>query len=341
MFIARVALKKSVGLKTLPLLQYNGLSVHSRFMSSERGIPKDQIPVGQEDLYVLKSEAKMDGFSGDANAFPMQNSYSSLDSSVDTLGQTDAIVNTLEAAALTPTMNITDLGMKPHSLFMQALDRIHIDLGIPYWEAIVVAAVSIRLILMPLALNSIKTGQRMVRMQPDLAALNAEFLGPEGAVPKEKAKEYAQAYGAIAAKHKVNPVRAFLLPLFQIPVSICAFMGIREMHNYFPDYSSGGTLWFTELAAADTTYTLPLLNSLSFLMIVELGRFNQQPATTQAEHQKQNLMRNVMRVLGVAMVPITASMPAGLLVFWVTSNIWNLAQTGICTIPSVKEKYLQ
>jgi len=282
-------------------------------MSTESGIPKNKIPNGQEDLYVLKSDVKVDNFNNDSSTFPTQDSFSSstFDGSLQATGQGDALSDTLgAAAAAVPTHDIATLGMKPYSVFMQTLERIHIDLGIPYWESIVVAAVGIRLVLMPLALNSIRTGQRMVKMQPDLAALNAEFLGPEGAVPKDKAQEYAQAYGALAQKHKVNPVRAFLLPLFQIPISICAFMGIREMDKYFPDYTSGGAMWFQDLAAADTTYILPLLNSLSFLMIVEMGRFNQQPATTQAEFQKQSLIRNVMRALGVVMVPITASMPS-------------------------------
>jgi membrane protein insertase Oxa1/YidC/SpoIIIJ len=311
--ISRAMLRKSLAANALPLLQFNGLNISGRFMSTNNGIPKNQIPVGQEDLYVLKSDAKVDSFGNDASSsFPAPDSFSSTQfAGLEAAGQSDALANTVAAAAAAvPTHDIAALGMKPYSVFMQTLERIHIDLGVPYWESIVVAALGIRLVLMPLALNSIRTGQRMVKMQPDLAALNAEFLGPEGAVPKDRAQEYAQAYGALAQKHQVNPVRAFLLPLFQIPVSICAFMGIREMHNYFPGYTSGGTMWFQDLAAADTTYILPVLNSLSFLVIVEMGRFNQQAATTQAEHQKQGLIRNVMRFLGVAMVPITASMPS-------------------------------
>ena len=151
----------------------------------------------------------------------------------------------------------------------------------------------------------------MQKMQPELGALNARFIEKEGgAVPKERAQEYAMEYKELATRYDVNPLRAFLMPLFQIPVSICAFMGIRAMDQYYPDYQYGGGLWFENLVSADPTYILPLLNSFSFLVIIEMGRFTQAPATTVAQSQQQKMMRNVMRALGIVMLPVTASMPA-------------------------------
>ena len=47
-------------------------------------------------------------------------------------------------------------------------------------------------------------------------------------------------------------------------------MGIREMHEYYPDYVTGGAYWFENLAIADATYILPVLNSVTFLIIVEM-----------------------------------------------------------------------
>lgn len=217
----------------------------------------------------------------------------------------------VDGVGATEMLDIASLGAKPHAYFMQLLDSIHVNLGIPYWEAIAVTAVMIRVALLPLTLNSIRTGARMQKMQPELGALNARYIDKEGgAVPKERAQEYALEYKELATKYQVNPLRAFLMPLFQIPLSICAFMGIRAMDQYYVDYQYGGGLWFENLVAADPTYILPIVNSASFLAIIEMGRYSQTPATTVAQAQQQKLMRNVMRVLGVGMLPVTSAMPA-------------------------------
>ena len=254
-------------------------------------------------MYVLKADvAKTDSF---ADNFTFTDTFAANNNSeVETLVQKSI-------AIAEPLKDIGSLGMKPHSMFMQLLDNIHVSLHVPYWEAIAIAAVMIRITLVPFALNSIRTGQRMVKMQPELAQINAKYIGPQGGpVPKEKAQEYAKEYQALTVKYDVHPLRAFLLPLFQIPISLCAFMGIREMDQYYPDYIHGGAFWFDNLAIADPTYILPILNSVTFLMIVEMGRFNQAAASTEAQRQQQNMIRNVMRVLGVMMVPFTASMPS-------------------------------
>jgi hypothetical protein len=46
---------------------------------------------------------------------------------------------------------------------------------------------------------------------------------------------------------------------------------IKQMGTFCPDFSSGGTMWFTDLAAADPNLILPLINAASFLLMFELN----------------------------------------------------------------------
>ncbi|CAF2056513.1 unnamed protein product [Brassica napus] len=41
------------------------------------------------------------------------------------------------------------------------------------------------------------------------------------------------------------------------------------MAEKVPSFKIGGTLWFTDLTTADTTYILPLLTAITFIIMVE------------------------------------------------------------------------
>ena len=74
---------------------------------------------------------------------------------------------------------------------------------------------------------------------------------------------------------------------------------------------------------ADPTYGLPLASAALFLATVEAGAADgmqgQDPVTL-------GRMKLLMRCLAVGLVPLTASMPAGVFVYWATSNAYSLAQ---------------
>lgn len=73
-----------------------------------------------------------------------------------------------------------------------------------------------------------------------------------------------------------------------------------------PTMVAGGALWFPDLTAADPTYALPVLCSLSFLATVEVGAADGMQGQPPEMLQR---MKTLFRVLSVAMVPITANMP--------------------------------
>ena len=103
-------------------------------------------------------------------------------------------------------------------------------------------------------------------------------------------------------KHKVNPLHSLMVPIAQLPVFIGFFLALQSFGLYYPDYVTGGTLWFTDLTASDATYVLPILNGLSFLLMTEIGVDGMEAA-------QKGQFRLGMRCLAVAIVPLTMSMP--------------------------------
>jgi YidC/Oxa1 family membrane protein insertase len=92
------------------------------------------------------------------------------------------------------------------------------------------------------------------------------------------------------------------MPIFQFPI-ISLFLALRDMGAYFPGFVTGGTSWFSDLTAADPYYIFPVFNAVTFLIMIEIAKdgMNMGP--------QAKTMNLVMRGLGVAMVPLTMSMP--------------------------------
>lgn len=124
-----------------------------------------------------------------------------------------------------------------------------------------------------------------------------------------------------------------MAPMFaQFPIFVAFFMGLRRMAEGVPSFHDGGVLWFTDLALADPYYISPLVSSAAFLLTVELSAVDGMVPG----QQQNNNMKWGLRALGVAMVPLTASFPQGVFVYWITSNFYSLGQSTLLRNKAVK-----
>lgn len=97
-----------------------------------------------------------------------------------------------------------------------------------------------------------------------------QMAKPEMEVAQEKMKEtgnlaaYQKSIKAIKDRHNVQLWQS-LLPMAQFPVYISFFFGLQKIDSIFPSIESGGTLWFSNLSAADPTMILPIASSATML----------------------------------------------------------------------------
>ena len=97
-------------------------------------------------------------------------------------------------------------------------------------------------------------------------------------------------------------------------------------------FHQGGAFWFTDMGAADPYYVSPILTAATFLLVIESGSVE-----GAQNNPNMNTMRWAMRALSVAMVPMTASLPQGVFVYWTTTNILSIGITRTLRIQSVKK----
>ena len=194
------------------------------------------------------------------------------------------------------------LGYYPPHLVMSFIENFHVTCDIPYWGAIVGTTVILRILLLPIAIKTMQSGARMAVLRPDLLRIQEAMKNDPTAGEMSTKLRYQQEMVALFKKFKVNPLHSLLMPLAQLPIFISFFIGLRDMGNHFPEFTTGGALWFVNLSVPDPYYILPVLNSLSFLIMVEIGAEGMETAN-------KDTFKWVMRGLAVLMTPLTMYMP--------------------------------
>ena len=165
----------------------------------------------------------------------------------------------------------SDLSYYPSHLAMSAIENLHLLSGMPYWQAIILTTVGVRLALIPLSISSIQNTNRMSILRPAMEKLKEQqqrHPNPTDALVKERFDNQTR---QIMIDHKVNPLKSLAMPVIQLPIFLSLYFALASMGTYFPGYATGGAYWFTDLTAADPTYIFPALNALSFLIMVEIG----------------------------------------------------------------------
>lgn len=227
------------------------------------------------------------------------------------------------------------LGYYPGDFALSYIDLIASSLDVSYGAAIVGGTILLRSALFPLSIVTMKHTARMQKAKPEMEVLQARMTADEAKTTDRRRQEmYQRQMGALLQKHDVKPYLIFAFPLVQMPLFMGMFFGLRRLCDHFPAAHAGGLLWFDDLGAPDDTMVLPLLTSALFLAMVEVGADGM---AAQSPGQQQ-MFRNVMRGLAVAMVPMTYTFPSGVFCYWVSANSFSLLQTTVLNkVPGARE----
>jgi len=236
----------------------------------------------------------------------------------------DAVANvTTTVATMADSAALATLPEAPGmmaSLVMNFVENIHVMADVPYWGAIALGTVALRVVLFPVVLKTLQSSSRMSIARPEIEKVQKAMNADPNIDDMRVKQKYQLEMKALFKKYEVNPFRSMMWPVFQIPLFIAAYMGMSQMGIHYPDFATGGALWFTNLGIKDATYILPIYNSLSFLLMIEQGSDGFQPA-------QKGQFKLVMRAIAVAMIPVTASLPSAVFVYWATNNTISIFQT--------------
>jgi YidC/Oxa1 family membrane protein insertase len=162
--------------------------------------------------------------------------------------------------------------------------------------------------------KQVKSMRAMQDLRPEMERIRAQYRDNRQKQQEEIMKLYQE--------RKVNPLGGCLPILVQMPIFIGIFYVIRKfggqpgyIEPLYPSFREGGILWFQDLSHMDPYFVLPVLSALTMLAATEITAKNIDPQ-----------QRWLMRLLPIGITVFLFSFPAGLFVYWITSNLVTLAQ---------------
>ncbi|MBE0428614.1 MAG: membrane protein insertase YidC [Thermoleophilia bacterium] len=169
--------------------------------------------------------------------------------------------------------------------------------------SIIVLTILVRVILIPLTVKQYTSMRSLQKLQPKMKELQARYKDDRQKLNEEMMKFYRE--------HKVNPFGSCLPLLLQMPI----FMAIYFMLISEPFATDKSFLWISDINEKD--YFIVLLYMGSQLLASKL-------LTATVDRTQQMMMYMLPLVFGF--IFLIYPFPAGVLIYWVTTNIWTIGQ---------------
>lgn len=195
--------------------------------------------------------------------------------------------------------------------------------------AIMAVTVLVKLCMYQLANKSYKATAKMRVLQPEMVKLRERYHDDHIALNKEVMAMYK--------KHGVNPAAGCLPLLIQMPVFFALYkvLYVTIEMRHAPFFG-----WLTDLSAADPSNIFTLFGLLQWNHpnFLHLGILPILYTITMIIQMKQNppptdpIQAKVMNFMPYFLLVIFASFPAGLVLYWVWSNILSIIQQEIITL---------
>jgi YidC/Oxa1 family membrane protein insertase len=209
--------------------------------------------------------------------------------------------------------------------------------------AIVGLTVVIRAVLVPLTFRQLKSMQEMQRLAPQISALKEKYKDDKQRQQQEIMKFYRE--------YKINPLASCLPLLLQLPVFVSLFYMLRtdlkkhicghQLDAAYPHYLSHHAHVSLEDFIGKTSCNSVAPHSAKFLFLPDITNKatgvalavlivlyvgSQVASTLVATATADPNQRRLMLLLPIVFVVILYRYPAGLLVYWITTNLWTIGQ---------------
>ena len=202
-------------------------------------------------------------------------------------------------------------------LLASLLEWIHTSVGLPWAWSIVAITLVVRMLLLPLSVKQIHSMQHLQAHAPEMKQIQQRWKNDKVRQREELMKFYAE--------NKINPAASCLPILFQIPVFIALFFVLRDFEKeILPRFPSADLQWLNLVNIIEDTRDGwgPLL--VAIYVITQITSFLLS-ATTLQPAQKALFV-----ILPFVFVPFVLNFPSGLMIYWLTTNLWTTGQ-GIMT----------
>jgi len=199
------------------------------------------------------------------------------------------------------------------------------DIGL----AIIVLTILVRLILLPFTMQSLKSQKALQALQPKIQELKDKYKGEKDKLAKATMELYS--------KEKVNPMASCLPLIVQLPIFIALYQVLMAglagekmelLYSFVikPDSIHSMFLGFLDLGKPQIV--LAVLAGLTQYWQTKSLTHTNQPKIPGAKDEAMLSMMNkqMLYFMPIMTVFIGASLPGGLALYWLATNVLTVAQ---------------
>jgi YidC/Oxa1 family membrane protein insertase len=190
------------------------------------------------------------------------------------------------------------------------LQFFHDDVGLSWGMSIIALTIVTRAVLLPLTYKQLKGMRALQALQPQLKEIQEKYKNDKQRMQQEMMRFYKE--------NKVNPFASCIPLLAQLPVFITLFFLLK---NELPDDILPGEESF--LFINDLTEKA-VGGELIALLILYVG--TQLISGMVMSITADKSQRMLMFALPLIFVPFILNFPAGLILYWITTNFWTIGQ---------------
>ena len=202
----------------------------------------------------------------------------------------------------------------------------HDNIGLSWGFSIIFLTIVVRAALIPLTWKQIKSMQAMQRVAPQIKALQAKYKDDKQRLQQETMKFYQE--------NKINPFASCLPLVLQMPVFISLFYMLRKdlRHDICPDINPPSVANPKPCGSTEASqfFFIPDITDkatggvLVVLIVMYVG--SQLLSSVFMTTTTDRNQRLIMMALPFVFVAFVINFPAGLLVYWITTNLWTVGQ---------------
>ncbi len=222
-------------------------------------------------------------------------------------------------------------------VFEAILKAIHGVIGGSWGWSIVLLTILVRAVLLPLTVKQFHSMQKLQRLQPEMKALQNKYKDDKQRQQQELMKFYKE--------NQVNPLGSCLPLVAQLPVFISLFYMLRSsLRIDICPATQRAAQHIGPTVAISHAHTVPCgpNNGAGFLFIPDLTNkatgavlivlivlyVGTQLASSlmMSTPTMDKTQRQIMLVMPLFFVIFIINFPAGVILYWITTNTWTIAQ---------------
>jgi YidC/Oxa1 family membrane protein insertase len=177
--------------------------------------------------------------------------------------------------------------------------------------SIILLTFTVRILILPLTFKGVKSMQRLQTLQPEIKKIQERY--------KDDKQRMNQEIMAFYQREKVNPLGSCMPLLLQLPFFIALFYLLRS-DEFEADIANNPG--FGPIDSLADTVTDPVL--LGVLIVLYIG--TQLAASAVTAFSADPMQRRIMFALPFVFVIFIINFEAGLIVYWITTNVWTIGQ---------------